>query len=67
MTGKHFCSAQDLKYFTEMNGIVEFRKNVYKIIKLLPDINHTIGEWIEKQMHYLLKIKLILSLKLKDH
>ena len=70
MTGKHFCSAQDLKYFTEMNGIVEFRKNVYKIIKLLPDINHTIGEWIEKANALFIKnqidIKLNIKRSLKD-
>lgn len=43
----HFCSKSDLDRIIELNGFVKFRTNVYEIIEMLPDVNKTIGRWID--------------------
>lgn len=47
LIGCQFCSTKDIERVIKKNGFVEFRKNIYELIKKLPDTNCTIGEWID--------------------
>jgi superfamily I DNA/RNA helicase len=47
LSGSHYCSSKDLERVIELKGFAEFRKNVYEIIKILPNVECSIGEWID--------------------
>lgn len=47
LSGSHYCSSKDLDRVIELNGFAEFRKNVYGLLKILPDTVCSIGEWID--------------------
>ncbi len=66
LTGSQFCSAKDIERMTGINGFVEFRKNVYEIIKILPDTNCTIGEWIDGTNTIFLNNEIDIELKIKN-
>ncbi|MFC1534611.1 3'-5' exonuclease [Thermodesulfobacteriota bacterium] len=50
----------------ELNGFLEFRKNIYELIKILPDTNCTIGEWIDGANTILKNNEIDIELKIKN-
>jgi hypothetical protein len=66
LSGSHYCSTKDLKRVIELNGFVEFRKNIYELIKMLPDTDCTIGEWIDSANTIFMDNKIDIELKIKN-
>lgn len=67
LTNSHFCTIKDIERFVELKGFVEFRKNIYSLIKMLPDTNsYNIGEWIKITNNIFHNKKINIILKIND-
>ncbi len=66
LTGSRFCSTKDLERVIEINGFVKSRKNVHELIKILPETNCTIGEWIDGANTIFKDNKIDIELKIKN-
>jgi superfamily I DNA/RNA helicase len=66
LTGCKFCSTNDLEREIEKIVFVKFRKNMYDLMKKLPDTNCTIGEWIDRANTVIKDNKLDIVLKIKN-
>jgi len=64
--GSHYCSAKDMERIIDKYGFIDFRKNVYRFIKILPETDRTIGEWIEGANTAFQDNEINLELKIKN-
>jgi len=44
----HYCTVEDLKAFADEYGYIEWRKDLYQVLKALPGTNYPLGEWVER-------------------
>jgi len=47
VNGSHYCSTEDINKIIEKHGLIEFRKDIYELIQMMPETNCSIGEWVE--------------------
>jgi len=47
LSRSHYCSSKDLDRMIEKKGFAKFRKKVYELLKILPDTECSIREWID--------------------
>jgi DNA helicase-2/ATP-dependent DNA helicase PcrA len=66
LSGSHYCSVKDLDRVIELNGFAEFRKKVYGLLKILPDTECSIGEWIDRANAIFRKNEGGIELKIKN-
>ncbi len=46
-TGSYYCSVKDIECVIDKYGFIDFRKNIHRILKILPETDCTIGAWID--------------------
>jgi DNA helicase II / ATP-dependent DNA helicase PcrA len=66
LSGSSYCSKSELEHVIELNGFIKFRKEVYKILELLPNTNLSIGEWINETNKTFKENDIVIDLKIKN-
>ena len=66
LNGSFYCSVKDLGRVINEMGFISFRKNIYGLIKILPETNGTIGEWIDNANAIFQENKINIELKIKN-
>ena len=66
LTGSHYSSTKDLERVIDKMGFVNFRKNIYGLIKILPETRCTIGEWFDGVNAVFQENKINIELKIKN-
>lgn len=66
LTGSPYCSAKEIESVIDKIGFINFRKNIYEFIKILPETDYTIGEWIDGANAAFLDNKINLELKINN-
>ena len=46
--GSQYCSAKDMECVIDKYGFVDFRRSIHRILKILPETDCPIGEWIDR-------------------
>jgi superfamily I DNA/RNA helicase len=66
LTGSRYCFAKEIERVIDKMGFINFRKNIYGFIKILPETDCTIGEWIDGANAAFLDNKINLELKINN-
>ncbi|MGO9692126.1 MAG: UvrD-helicase domain-containing protein [Syntrophobacteraceae bacterium] len=64
--GSHYCSKSELERVVKLKGFVNFRKEVYELLSMLPDATSTIGEWIVGANKIFKENNIEIDLKIKN-
>ncbi len=65
-TGSSYCSAKEIERVIDEMGLISFRKNIFGLIKILPETDSTIGEWIDGAKAVFQENKIEIELKIKN-
>ena len=65
LTGSSYCSTKDLERVIDKMGFINFRKNIYGLINILPETKCTLGEWIDGANAVFQENKINIELKIK--
>jgi len=66
LTDSRYCSAKDLELVIDKMGFINFRKNIYELIKILPETDCSVGEWIDGANSVFRDNKIDIELKIKN-